>query len=798
MIPITSPDRVVTQNANVGRSMNYRLDARNLRHIVTMLRDSVYSNKILAVIREYATNALDAHAAAEEAGVVEQRSKPIEVHLPTKFAPELRIRDFGPGLSTKEIEEIYISLGESTKRQSNKYVGSLGFGCKSAFAYGDRFVVTSWNGGEKTVYNNVLDDMVPEGARCDIMACAPCDPTETGIEICIPIRQEEISECKTTALNFFKYWTVFPTMTGASEEEIKEALAFKKEESIFSGENWVIYPRSTGYGQNNRGIALMGDVPYTLDWELVKRKLTAQNTISQNEAILFDFIQANNSVLTFEIGALEFSVSRETLQYTDFTCTAIFDRVRTMLDSIQKIIEKVITTAPNLWEAKRLYGIIFAHGYYGAADDDKAYRFGGELHRLESYFKTRLKWNGILIESAQFSGIDQWEVGVGKRPESTTYPRYGYSIPDWKPILESYRDDSGKLRKGSTRRRRYRSNLGAIIPDKVAMVVINDLGELKGLVTVMRYLLQRDPKSTTKLVHVLEFGSDKVKKEFYKEYHFDTVPVVSVKSLLSKAKTWYKTVRPARTAAGGPTGPLQVRYSTRDKNKRFGDRYWYKKDVALRELKSVTYFIPVEKGVIRLPSSRQSEPYHVFEAIDGLDRATDWFKKIDTIYGILPRTVTAKWFTDAVAEGSFVNFLDYIKEQIEEMDLTELAEARHYMSYTQQSSYDYFVVTHAFAEAFMPHLKSSTGTMAKLCQALLKSHANLLAVDSSLSALGLSPDTAKVVTKADYKGLLKEAHKQYPLVDIVGRQYFRSGSSSFDKKTMEHLAHYVNLIDGQP
>ena len=121
MIPIQSGERQVVNSTNVGRSMNFRLEAHNLRHIVTMLRDSVYSNKVLAVLREYSTNAWDAHVSGEEDyGVSMLSQRPIEVHLPSKLAPELRIRDFGPGFSMEEIENIYISLGESTKRTSNK------------------------------------------------------------------------------------------------------------------------------------------------------------------------------------------------------------------------------------------------------------------------------------------------------------------------------------------------------------------------------------------------------------------------------------------------------------------------------------------------------------------------------------------------------------------------------------------------------------------------------------------------------------------------------------------------------
>jgi hypothetical protein len=92
-------------------------------HIVNILRDKLYSNKILAVVREYSTNAQDAHA---EAG---KKDVPIRVTLPGPLDPTFRVRDFGPGLSEEDIRTVYALYGASTKRNSNEVVGQLGLGC---------------------------------------------------------------------------------------------------------------------------------------------------------------------------------------------------------------------------------------------------------------------------------------------------------------------------------------------------------------------------------------------------------------------------------------------------------------------------------------------------------------------------------------------------------------------------------------------------------------------------------------------------------------------------------------------
>lgn len=800
MIPIQSQDRVVTQNINVGRSMNYRLDARNLRHIVTMLRDSVYSNKLLAVIREYATNALDAHVAAEESGRKGTGSTPIEVNLPTKFSPELRIRDFGPGLSTKEIEEIYISLGESTKRTSNKYVGSLGFGCKSAFAYGDRFIVTSWNGGTKTIYNNVLDDNVPEGARCDIMASAHCPVDETGIEICIPIRQNEIEECKQVALNFFKYWRIFPSMTGATEQEIADSLSYKKNDSIFNGNNWVIYPRGYSYGSSSKGIALMGDVPYSLDWDLVKRKLSGANLLNNNESVLFDFIQANNTILTFDIGELEFSVSRETLQYTDYTCKTILDRILVMFTNIQEIIQKAIENAPNLWEAKRLYGVIFGGAYNTEYSEDEKKQFGGELHRLEPFFKDRLLWNGVKVEGSSFTGLNMWEVGKGKNLESKSH----YNNDDeFQSILTAYRSDKDKIRKGTTRRRRrynYGNENGNIIPNKSSVVIINNLSKPHGFLTIIRYLLQSDPKTSIRRVYALKFGAESVRKEFYKEYNFETVPVQYASELLNKAKAWYSTVKPSRGYNSGPTGPLQVRTFRKDPANGFGGQHtWRKEDVKLRDLDKISYFVPIEKEyVIANNNIKSIETYHFMDYVACLNRETDWLKSIPVIYGILPGTRKTKWFNAALKNGLFVNLFDYINSKSKEIDLNQVAEARHYNNYISTShsfSYENYVVNQAFANVLKKHLKFD-GKMSKLCKSLTKNYSDIIRFDGTLQSFGIKLNTDNIKIPVDYKGLLKDANNQYPLVDYIGKHTLRH-SEKFSDNLIIELARYINMIDAE-
>ena len=102
----------------------FGIDQEDISFVIDLLRNQIYSNKPLAVIREYATNAVDAHA---ELG---KGDEPIQVTLPTQFEPTFKVRDFGTGLSDEEIKNLYTRYCKSTKRNSNAFTGQLGIGCK--------------------------------------------------------------------------------------------------------------------------------------------------------------------------------------------------------------------------------------------------------------------------------------------------------------------------------------------------------------------------------------------------------------------------------------------------------------------------------------------------------------------------------------------------------------------------------------------------------------------------------------------------------------------------------------------
>lgn len=156
----------------------FTVKQENLAHIFSILRNSLYSDKAGAIIREYSTNAMDAHVQAGLEG------KSIVINCPTRFAPTLTIRDYGFGLSEFDIYNVFSSYGESTKRNTNDQVGMMGLGSKSAFCYSDSFTIISHFEGVKKSYLAYID----ETNIGKVMMVDEQSTDETGVEIQVPVK----------------------------------------------------------------------------------------------------------------------------------------------------------------------------------------------------------------------------------------------------------------------------------------------------------------------------------------------------------------------------------------------------------------------------------------------------------------------------------------------------------------------------------------------------------------------------------------------------------------------------------
>lgn len=322
---IVAQPKINIVQSGIKGAVSFGIKNEGLAHIFNVLRNQLYSDKILAVLREYSCNAVDAHT---EAGHPE---KPIHVSLPTSLSPSLKIRDFGLGLTDQDIQEIYAFYGESTKRNSNSLIGQLGLGSKSAFAYGDNFVINSYSNGTLSTYNAFIDE-----SQVGQIAKLASKPTSepNGVEIVIPVRSGDISEFERKAKSLFNYFKVKPTIVGAK-------IDFEERDTELSGNGWRFIK---GRGE---ATAVMGNIGYRIDANALKFNTDDSNekfSKKLTEHHYFGVLNAMHLELDLNIGDVDIAASRESLQYTDRT----IKNIKNALEKVRvEMLQQVTDTCNN-------------------------------------------------------------------------------------------------------------------------------------------------------------------------------------------------------------------------------------------------------------------------------------------------------------------------------------------------------------------------------------------------------------------------------------------------------------------
>ena len=321
---------------------DYDFSIKQSAHAFQVLSNSLYSNKILAVVREYLTNALDAQIAS---GV----KTPFSVTLPSDN--ELlgnrywQVRDYGTGLSEEDIKEFYCTYFSSSKQSSNDFTGMLGLGCKSAFAYTQEFTVTSWFKGTKTDYFIYVENGLPKLTK---LGSEPSDEPN-GLMVSIYVKQEDIFEfIKTT--NDILQW--FP------QEHVPVGLRTELEPDYESDTCVIIKNKGINYGDIIH--CLMGNVVYPVNVEGFSKDLI--DNIQKHEYKV---------ILKFPIGSLSILPSREGLSLDITTKKALQKKInictnelkyrqkqdspKKLYDSAQKIENVTFIVKPKIqkaWELK--------------------------------------------------------------------------------------------------------------------------------------------------------------------------------------------------------------------------------------------------------------------------------------------------------------------------------------------------------------------------------------------------------------------------------------------------------------
>ncbi len=289
-----------------------------------IIASKLYSQPILAIVRELSTNAVDAHI---EAG---NQHIPYDVALPTELTPYFSIRDYGTGLTPAQVKEVFTVVFKSTKTNSNEVTGCLGLGSKSPFAYADTYNVESYVDGRKYHFSCFKNG---EGIPCVAMLGESDTDEPNGVKISLGVHVADCPKFIAAAKKVYPYLTIKPNFTCG-----KVTLAEIKYSE--QGSNWGICEgdRPNSY----TGLVVrMGGVAYP-----VAQKIDT----SEFSQIEKSFVNLNIDLM-LNIGDVDIEAGREGLQFTKRTQNVLKHKFKAIVSHFTGKVKSEFDQCKTKWEA---------------------------------------------------------------------------------------------------------------------------------------------------------------------------------------------------------------------------------------------------------------------------------------------------------------------------------------------------------------------------------------------------------------------------------------------------------------
>jgi len=442
---IITSSRNTPVSSGVTDTIDYKIDVSNLGHIASILRKA-YSDPIRAVVREYGTNACEGHI------LNGKTNKPIQVSLPTGMKPVFTIRDFGPGLGKVKFQELFCSYGGSDKRASNAFTGCLGIGCKSYGAYTDAITVVDCNDGIKRIWNCHIDES--EVGKASLLTEAKTNEP-SGVEISIPVRPQDISRFRETAMQVYRVFDVRPDIVNLSPEEKKTYATQTYKDGIIKGTNWSF----NGEGQS---WLQMGLVLYPL-----KSDFSGSPVIKQ-------LIDAGVYVRV-DLGDVQVAPSREDLQYSQKTIQGLVKHLNPVIDSMGSTLLADIQAAPDYFQAHLILRRFTGTGGYSSS----SFREG-----IVKKLKGKLKWKGIDMH-------DDNRIPLCASPLKKDQTEI--------ELLKSHGITAMSIGKRSWGKAKFNvdRSVDELIVHKDTLVMVNDTGTGSGEARVRHWLMNGGPSGAT-------------------------------------------------------------------------------------------------------------------------------------------------------------------------------------------------------------------------------------------------------------------------------------------------------------
>ena len=274
------------------------IDPKNLEFITTLLSSNLYSFPEQSFIREIVSNAWDSHV---EAGTT---NTPVIIKF-NYSDYKITIRDYGTGLSEDKFNEMYCSIGSSTKRHTNTLHGGFGIGKFSSLACSNVVYITSYYNGVASMYvmtkngNSIVTNLVNKQSTQE----------KNGVEITIKVRDFYDYKKALDYIHFFPnvYVDGVPSFNSTKIKRFK---------------NFAVC--TTGVKHK----ILLGNVLYPLNTD----------ALSKNIKSFVSDIYHRGIVISFNIGELQVTPNRESIIYNTETIKVIEGRIEAAMREIYDMI----------------------------------------------------------------------------------------------------------------------------------------------------------------------------------------------------------------------------------------------------------------------------------------------------------------------------------------------------------------------------------------------------------------------------------------------------------------------------
>ena len=368
---IEGKESTTVSNVPKENSILMSMDEEGIEHILKVLTN-LYNDPDTAVIREYYTNAVDAHVE----GLV---SRPVEVTLPSWTDPTYIVRDFGPGMSEDDIRNVYSKYGASTKRKSNEFMGAFGLGCKSAFTITSQFVVVSVKHSMKTT---ALFSMNDDGAyECTIVSSVETDEG-SGTTVKVPV-DGNLYDFNRKAREFFKYSQPGNVLVdGDSPTTVWEYYdVLELSHDLIEGAYYHPDSWESSY-------IVMGTVPYEIhEQQMVDSIARIRPDADAND--LRPYVRMGK-VFKATIGSVNLTPNREGLRYTEHTKEFIDSVLGEMLSNVEATAQAELdeqVSLSDIYQTAKKWESILGKPFYRGEEIIKTLEVENPVRRIRRSLK---------------------------------------------------------------------------------------------------------------------------------------------------------------------------------------------------------------------------------------------------------------------------------------------------------------------------------------------------------------------------------------------------------------------------